>query len=59
MDNTELCDAKDSLQVPGLAELVTNDDGCASMGTYGRREETKKQKDTRLRGKKMRKLPIL
>lgn len=45
---------------PGLAESVTHDDVCASMGTFGRREEIKKQKDTRLREKiKERKLPIL
>lgn len=44
--------AKGLLAGPGLAELVTHDDVRASMGTFGRREETKKQKGTRLREKK-------
>ena len=44
--------AKGLLAGPGLAELVTHDDVHASVGTFGRREETKKQKGTRLREKK-------
>lgn len=36
--------AKELLVGPGLAESVTHDDVCASMGTFGRREGDKENK---------------
>lgn len=40
---------RDSIRVPGLAGQETHDDTYAYMGTLGRRQETKKQEDTKLR----------
>lgn len=51
-DNAELCDAKGQLAGARLAEMVTHDDACPSRRTLGGRQETKKQRDARLRAKK-------